>query len=72
MKWPLLEGEEPQLHTHATDCLPDEHPFAHETVECTGCGTMLHAFNNECMRAWVEFHDGGMCLRCALPRLESM
>jgi hypothetical protein len=63
--------DEPLLHTDMADILPEEHPLAHENVHCDACGEMLHAFNNECMQAWVEKYRsdlyvnvGNFCLPC--------
>lgn len=56
--------EEPRIHSHITDVLPDDHPLAHEQVECGKCGVLVHAFNNECMQTWVETGCGPFCLRC--------
>jgi hypothetical protein len=59
---------EPIFHSHLTDELPQDHPLANEDVYCQthrslGCcdSSMLHAFNNECMRTWVEFADKTVC-----------
>ena len=57
-------SEEPKIHSHITDCLPDGHPLANKTVYCDSCGAMVHAFNNECMQTWVEFDFGNFCIRC--------
>lgn len=56
--------EEPRIHSHITDELPDGHPLAHEQVDCKKCGVLVHAFNNECMQTWVETGNGPFCLRC--------
>lgn len=40
-------NEEPIIHSHITDGLPDKHPLAYESIHCKKCGEMLHAFNNE-------------------------
>lgn len=53
---------EPQIHSHITDLLPDEHPLAFHGVYCKVCGMMLHASNNECMATWVESGSGNYCL----------
>jgi hypothetical protein len=55
---------EPLIHSEITDELPDEHPLAYTTVECARCGQQVHAFNNECMQAWVETGQGNYCLIC--------
>lgn len=70
----IKENSEPLIHSHREDCLPTDHPLAHETVFCDKCGDMVHAANNECMDTWVELPDkdtittvpiyGNFCLRC--------
>lgn len=55
---------EPLLHSGITDCLPDDHPLAHESVYCQECKEMVHAFNNENMQAWFETEQGPFCLKC--------
>lgn len=55
---------EPQIHSFNTDCLPEAHPWARKTVVCGRCGGMVHAFNNECMRPWVEFGEQALCMTC--------
>lgn len=60
----MLEPQEPQIHSHATDVLPEDHPLAWTTVFCKRCDLMLHAFNNECMSTWVETGRGNYCIRC--------
>lgn len=54
---------EPQIHSHITDALPEDHPLADQSVYCDeeNCGEMLHAFNNECMQTWVETGVGNFC-----------
>ena len=52
---------EPLIHSFETDVLPDEHPWAHETVHCGQCRVMVHAFNNECMQVWVEWEGRALC-----------
>ena len=56
--------EEPIIHSHITDCLPDEHPLAHEDVCCDSCHNSVHAGNNECMQTWFEMKDGNFCTSC--------
>lgn len=56
--------QEPKIHSHITDVLPDEHPLAHEQIRCVACEVLVHAFNNECMQTWVETGLGNYCLRC--------
>ena len=63
----MLEGE-PIIHSEITDCLDEDHPLAYETVMCAmkrehGCWRHLHAANNECMTAWVEFANLAVCAR---------
>ena len=55
---------DPNLHSHIEDVLDDAHPLAFKSVGCTGCGVMVHAFNNECMRTWVETGRGNFCIPC--------
>jgi hypothetical protein len=53
---------EPLIHSFNTDCLPDEHPWAHRTVICGLCGVMVHARNNKCMQEWVEWGGFAVCM----------
>lgn len=55
-----------EFHSHASDALEDNHPLAHEDIECTRCGVLVHAPNNECMRTWVELpqFDNILCSEC--------
>lgn len=55
---------DPVLWSHASDCLPDDHPLAWRGASCTGCGCLVHAANNECMQTWVETGKGAYCLAC--------
>ena len=55
---------EPIIHSHITDVLPGDHPWAHENVCCNKCGRLVHAFNNECMTTWVETGEGPKCFAC--------
>jgi hypothetical protein len=59
---------EPLVHSHIEDGLPPDHPLAEKQVPCAGelggCGKLLHAWNNECMRTWVETGLGNYCLWC--------
>lgn len=69
----MNEPREPLIHSHITDCIPDDHPKAWDTIMCVaGCGTMVHASNNECMATWVETGRGEYCWNCfvAAVRLE--
>lgn len=65
---------EPRIHSHIVDCLPDEHPKAFEAVYCDGCRSMLHAWNNECMQTWIETGRGNFCIPCfsATPDVEAL
>lgn len=56
--------KEPLIHSHITDLLPANHPLAYKQVGCKACGALVHAFNNECMRTWVEAGHGNFCLQC--------
>jgi hypothetical protein len=56
--------QEPVIHSHITDVLPDNHLQAFQNVCCGNCGVLVHAFNNECMQTWVETGRGAFCLRC--------
>jgi len=56
--------EEPRIHSHITDALPDDHALAYEMVDCEKCGVMVHASNNECMQTWIETGRGAFCMRC--------
>lgn len=55
---------EPLIHSHITDGLPNSHPLAYESVNCAACCESLHAANNECMQTWVESGRGNFCLAC--------
>lgn len=55
---------EPLIHSHATDCLPEDNPLAFEQVHCRSCGVLVHAGNNECMQTWFEFEGGNACAQC--------
>ena len=56
--------QEPKLHSHIEDVLPDEHPLAFECVICSTCGVMLHASNNEGMQTWIVTGAGNFCVSC--------
>lgn len=62
-------SKEPIVHSTITDCLPEDHPLAHEEVFCADCKAMLHAFNNECMQPWLEFPDANLCWECGTCRV---
>ena len=55
---------EPLIHSHVTDILPGNHPFADRRVYCTRCDALLHMQTNRCMRTWIESGRGNYCLRC--------
>lgn len=63
------EDAEPVMHSHHTDVLAEDHPWAHRMIFCGHCGDMVHADNNECMQTWFEFGDGVLCGRCFAPLL---
>lgn len=56
--------KEPLVHSGITDCLPDEHPLAYETISCKLCKITIHASNNEVMNTWVETGAGNFCIKC--------
>lgn len=59
------DGFEPLIHSDITDCLPENHPLAYETIYCKSCGEMIHCGNNECMQTWVEIDlKTYYCLNC--------
>ena len=62
---------EPAIHSHITDCLPDNHSLAYQQFNCIDCHTLIHAGNNECMETWVETGVGNLCLSCFTARPES-
>ena len=64
-----MRTREPEIHSHITDLLPDEHPLAYKSVHCEICMDMLHAANNECMSTWVETGVGNFCLLCFIKIL---
>jgi len=56
--------QEPVIHSHITDVLPEDHPLAYEHLRCD-CGALVHDCSNECMQTWIEFADGKiMCAAC--------
>ena len=60
-----MKYAEPKYHSYITDGLPKEHRFAFESIYCSLCGNMVHAFNNECMCPWFEFANGDViCVDC--------
>lgn len=69
---PLTDEDEPRLHTHFIDDLPEGHHYAYGTVYCKSCDAMLHASNNECMRTWVETHCGNYCIHCFTSKFGSI
>jgi hypothetical protein len=58
-----MKTNEPKIHSHIDDVLPDEHPLAFTCVDCVVCGVMVHASNNECMQTWIETGKGAYCLK---------
>lgn len=60
----MSPDEEPKLHTGITDVLPESDPRAYDSLHCAKCNAMIHAFNNENMRAWVEFSNVNVCFEC--------
>lgn len=62
---------EPIVHSHITDCLPEDHKLAFTSVYCDKCGEMVHAFNNECMQTWLEVDGKNLCTKC-FPIMEVM
>ena len=61
-------SEEPLIHSHLSDVLPEDHPWAYISIGCFRCGVSLHASNNECMQTWVEWDKVALCTKCC-PRL---
>lgn len=59
-----LTRKEAQIHSMVTDKLDEDHPLAYEEVFCDICDNMVHCFNNECMRTWIEIESGNFCLDC--------
>jgi hypothetical protein len=55
---------EPLIHSHITDSLPKDHLMANESQFCQICKGMVHAFNNECMRTWIEWEGAVFCFDC--------
>jgi hypothetical protein len=62
----VTESDEPRVHSHLTDSLPNAHPLAFTQVYCAACRCLVHAANNECMQTWVEFSNGAVCSQCVL------
>jgi hypothetical protein len=60
-------SDEPVIHSHHTDVLPDSDARAFATVYCDRCGHMVHASNNECMTTWIEWGPHVLCGGCAAP-----
>jgi len=56
--------QEPKIHSHIEDCLPDNHPKALEDIHCENCTDLVHANNNECMQTWIETGKGAYCFHC--------
>lgn len=58
---------EPIVHSHITDVLPENDTRAYECVYCDYCHNMVHCSNNECMDTWFEFPDYNLCAECFGP-----
>lgn len=56
--------KEPETHSFISGTLPEGHPSQFLSVFCIVCKAMVHAFNNECMRPWVEAENGNFCWDC--------
>lgn len=56
--------KEPLIHSHITDELEEDHPWAYTCVYCDTCGRMVHCANNECMQTWVEYQQKAWCIWC--------
>jgi hypothetical protein len=61
---------DPLIHGYASDSLPDTHPWCERDIYCASCPAMLHARNNECMQAWIEYSGVALCVKCAAPFLK--
>ena len=61
---------EPEIHSHITDELPNNHKWAQEQLYCKICIVTIHAGNNECMQTWVETGNGNYCLKCWVKELQ--
>lgn len=64
--------DDPILHTHGSDVLPADHPWADSSVYCAKCNVMLHAENNECMQSWVEYERVALCTECGKSVFQSV
>ena len=60
----ITHDEEPIIHSHLTDELPESHPLAYECVHCKKCLELVHASNNECMQTWIEYKGNQYCTKC--------
>lgn len=49
----MFEHNDIFLHWREDD-LPEGHPLANQEVFCRNCYHMVHCFNNEKMRPWLE------------------
>lgn len=65
-------NDEPQIHSHYEDSLPDDHKWAFKTLYCPTCSKMLHCGNNECMITWVEWFDCFSCFKCFVQSQEDV
>ena len=57
-------SKEPIIHSHITDCLPDDDERAWDSINCEKCGEALHSIPNECMQTWIETEFGNYCTTC--------
>jgi formylmethanofuran dehydrogenase subunit E len=55
---------EPLIHSHITDELPEEHYLSNQNVECSQCGVLVHFCTNECMQTWIEMDGENLCTVC--------
>lgn len=63
-------SREPRFHSF-DDCLPEDDSRAYDTLYCQDCRQIVHASNNETMRAWFDTGIGPVCLACVYKRHES-
>ena len=59
-----LMNNEPIIHSHITDELPENHILAYHQISCARCETLVHAANNETMTTWVEYSVKAVCMTC--------
>jgi len=60
----MIMDYEPLFHSHASDVLSDDHPWAFKQVYCKDCEELVHAANNECMTTWMEYRGHAFCFPC--------